>query len=896
MELDRDAPGLVGRGGVWGELAALLDPARPEATVAMLVGPAGIGKSSLIESFAGRAVDLGYPLVRTSGEGKGAAAPYSALRPLLERADLDELPEGQRQAVRSALRGAEQDVALLALRTAVCAICAQLATNASMVLVVDDVDRVDAPSLDLLLTLASVVSWGHVPVVALFASRTERVPVELAELVHQVTVPPLSERESERLFDGLPGAPSGSGRLEILRRAAGNPLALREYGDWADLPGDGDGVAQVYARRVRELPELSLLALTLAAAGERNFAVISRAEPAVTLAAWQPAEEAGLITVTDATVRFRHPLVERAVLEAAGPEAQRQAHRALAAATPDPRRALWHRAAAADSLDPGLAAELIDAAGLLDGAGTVTAISLLEQASLLLPAADRPGVLLAAAGRAGAAGRLRWAREILHRTREALVDAPMPAVEIPLMSFHSWLETMAGRPDVAAELLVPALDLAEGSRELLGAASTAGFPVFLLGDGPLRERLRAALGTVTEPVPQLLFPRAVVSPDEQTRAATLGILPSEDANLGALVGAAAALLDEPEHAVRLLTPATEAVVESTAAGVFLAAPGAAGWALVDTGRWVEAERWFVPLMSSPVAAEAELIRGGAHLQLAVIAYGRGRPERAGELLGHGKFNPLDIPALGLRLRWAQGTAAAAAGEHDEAYRMLALACAIGHPWRLLALPDLIAAARQTGRLDHAARITAELRERWEGRWLSGRARRRLDLAAALLDEDPAAGAERMASLLDTSDARRWPFERAVLATERADRLRRAQQPRPAQDVLVDALDTFERLGAAGWAARVHAELRTGMTTTPGADPFATLSAQQEQIVRLAADGMTNREIGARLFLSPRTVGSHLYRVFPDLGVANRTQLSDLLATADRRRAGEPSTADDRRRE
>ena len=113
--------------------------------------------------------------------------------------------------------------------------------------------------------------------------------------------------------------------------------------------------------------------------------------------------------------------------------------------------------------------------------------------------------------------------------------------------------------------------------------------------------------------------------------------------------------------------------------------------------------------------------------------------------------------------------------------------------------------------------------------------------------------------------------------------RELASPKQARAVLIDALDTFERLRATAWAARVGGELRTGSQSFSGTpvDPFAGLSPQQEQIARLAGNGLSNREIGERLFLSPRTIGSHLYRMFPILGVANRTQLSELVAAADR---------------
>jgi DNA-binding NarL/FixJ family response regulator len=342
-----------------------------------------------------------------------------------------------------------------------------------------------------------------------------------------------------------------------------------------------------------------------------------------------------------------------------------------------------------------------------------------------------------------------------------------------------------------------------------------------------------------------------------------------------VVGAAAMLVDEPEHALRLLAPTVAAVVDGRAAGVFLAAPGAAGWAMIDLGRWVEAEHLLVPLLSSPVGAEATLIRAGTYAQLAVIACLRGRREAADELLARAPMDPLTVPVFALRLRWARGVAAAAAGDHDEAYASLTAAFAVPHHWRVLVLPDLVTAATEIGARHEAAAAIGEAEEAYAERWLSARARGRLTAARALLDDDlPTAAAV-------LRGGGRHPFERAVLAVAVADRLRRDQQPRPARDLLIEALDGFERLGAAGWAGRVFTQLRGG---APAADPFAGLTAQQEQIVRLAAGGMSNREIAERLFLSPRTIGSHLYRIFPQLGVANRTQLGELLAG----RGGAPS--------
>ncbi len=129
----------------------------------------------------------------------------------------------------------------------------------------------------------------------------------------------------------------------------------------------------------------------------------------------------------------------------------------------------------------------------------------------------------------------------------------------------------------------------------------------------------------------------------------------------------------------------------------------------------------------------------------------------------------------------------------------------------------------------------------------------------------------------------WPFERAQLLLDYAEWLRRQRRINDAKPVLTEALGTFRRLRARSWAQRAETELRAcgvAVTGAPGEpDALWELTPQQRQIVRLASDGLTNRQIGDRLFLSPRTVSSHLYRSYPKLGVADRRQLRDVIACA-----------------
>jgi DNA-binding CsgD family transcriptional regulator len=240
--------------------------------------------------------------------------------------------------------------------------------------------------------------------------------------------------------------------------------------------------------------------------------------------------------------------------------------------------------------------------------------------------------------------------------------------------------------------------------------------------------------------------------------------------------------------------------------------------------------------------------------------------------------------IAARARRALGIAALADGSHLLAFRQLRqLFSEEGAPlhniFSYLGLADLAAAAVRADR-------------RMEGRDVLDRALGYLDGTASPRFEqliarargilaDPARAGAHFERGLCGPAGDQWPFERAQLRLDYAEWLRRRRRINDAKPVLTEALATFRRLGARSWARRAEAELRACGVAVPGAerDALEELTPQQRQIVRLASDGLTNREIGDRLFLSPRTVGSHLYRSYPKLGVADRHQLRDVITRA-----------------
>jgi DNA-binding CsgD family transcriptional regulator len=250
------------------------------------------------------------------------------------------------------------------------------------------------------------------------------------------------------------------------------------------------------------------------------------------------------------------------------------------------------------------------------------------------------------------------------------------------------------------------------------------------------------------------------------------------------------------------------------------------------------------------------------------------------------IDPAESGLVAARARRALGIAALADGSYLQAFSQLRLMFSdegvpVHNIFSYLGVADLAAAAVRADR-------------RMEGQDVLERALRHLDgtpsprlgqliARARGLLADPARAGTWFGPALAGPAGEQWPFERAQLRLDHAEWLRRGRRINDAKPVLAEALATFRRLGARSHAQRAEAELRAcgvPVAGPPGGrDALAELTPQQRQIVRLASAGLTNRQIGDRLFLSPRTVSSHLYRSYPKLGVAGRNQLRDVITRA-----------------
>ncbi|MGW4802234.1 helix-turn-helix transcriptional regulator, partial [Nonomuraea sp. NPDC004297] len=254
--------------------------------------------------------------------------------------------------------------------------------------------------------------------------------------------------------------------------------------------------------------------------------------------------------------------------------------------------------------------------------------------------------------------------------------------------------------------------------------------------------------------------------------------------------------------------------------------------------------------------------------------GRARALAHQSLAGTDPQNRLVIVRCGRAL----GLAATAEGSHEAAYNHFRhLFTGGGEPVHdhhsYHALADLAGAAALTGHVEDAVRVIDAAAGD-----LAGRSTERLTLllgtARGLLAASDEDASRHFEAAIDGCPPGQWPFERARAHLEHGQRLRRRYRTRRAREELSAALDVFERLGARPWAERARIELRAAGLRPGGPERsrLDLLTAQELQIVRLAGQGLTNKEIGERLFLSHRTVSSHLYRIFPKLGVSNRAQL------------------------
>jgi len=869
---------LYGRSAEQARIEQLVEAARDGMGGAVVLrGGPGIGKTALLDWAAGLP---GVSVLRGAGVEFEAQLPFAGLsqllRPVLDR--LDRLPGPQRAALAGAFGLARSEPSdRLLIGFGVLSLLAEAAEDGPVLCLVDDAHWLDLVSADALLFAARRLRGEGVALV--LAARDGGFP---APGLPELRLEGLGAADAAKLL-----APDLDPvvRYRVLAEAQGNPLALLELPkigrDATAGGGSGasptatpltDRLQAAFYGQVERLPEASRVVLLIAAAEETgDLAVILQAAAALGAGAddLRPAEEAGLVAAAGGTLRFRHPLVRAAVYHGA-PYAQRlAAHRAVAGVLTAPdvadRRA-WHRAAAATAPDDDVAAALEDSARQArERNGYGAAAAAYERAAQLsqTPAGQARRLLLAAenwlpAGTPGAAVRLA-------ERAASLVDDPAFLARVGWVEAQAWF--WQGNYQTAYELLTAAAGLVpERAGQML---LQAVHPAWFLGEPRLSECLDRLAG-IDHPIARYQIeavrgrPPALASVVDRSASARevvevcgLGFVAGQDAEVYEVAAALVARC-RAEGQVGLLPTLLFFLAEAE----------------LFAGRHSDAE--------VSAAEGLDVARDGAQpvwiSQLsalkAVLAALGGEEERCREMVSDAlsAAAPGATPAGYAWAQWALGLLDLGLGRVEAAVpRLLSIQDDpyAHHVAAHRCIPDLVEAAVRAGAAEQVAggvRRLAAFAQRTGQPWAQALVHR----CQALLRGDEQ---EYVMSLKLPGR----PFEQARTELLYGEWLRRARRKAEARVVLRRALDTFDRLGARPWAARARAELTaTGLRAPRPAEPVAAqLTPQELQIVRLAAQGLSNKDIAGQLFLSPKTVAYHLYKAYPKLGVAGRGDLARL---------------------
>jgi DNA-binding CsgD family transcriptional regulator len=903
---------LHGRAVELGDIRELLADARTgRSSVLVLTGEAGSGKTALLEHVAAEAKD--FRVLRCTGVESEAELPFAALHLLLHDCldRLESLPAAQASALRAAFGLAEApgvDRFLAGLATLT--LLSEAGGDRPLLCLIDDAHWLDQASRHALLFAARrLVAEG---VVLLLAVRDSATDLRGLPVMH---LGGLSESAAGALLAEQAGDLAPDLRARLIEETGGNPLALLELATaaWSGDPAAGvpptvgSGLTSA-ARRVLDafgsqadrLPEATRLALLVAAAedtGEMGVVLAAAQRIKLGLNDFEPAERARLIRLDEGVVTFRHPLIRSAVYGRATAADRITVHRALADSLPESDRRAWHLAAAAVGFDD-YAADAMEAAALRADArgGYAASAAAHERAARLTADPILRGARLAAAAMSArdSAQLDRAAR--LARDASALTEDPRALAKLTWV--RARLEFERGTPRHASEMVLSGAELVydcdseEAARMLIEVVRMAYFAddapqlartvelidaLSLAADHPLRPMLTASSilarlqsGEDVDKVPPL--PPAVRAIRPEQLGMTIGNLAIHSAFLLMIIGDA----DEAwAQTGRMLVEARERGLIGGLPHILLQHSQAA----LVAGRLREALR--TANEGVQIAEDTGQLHSAANLRgvVARITAMTGDEETCVALAGeaihrgverHSSSVGLAVLALAvLELGFGRYTAALE--------RLASLPPRLRrHPtFAYLSPPEWAEAAARSGQPERAAETMA-IYERWAAHRDNPVVRAHLHRCRALLGADDEAEAHYQEAIRLYDDINR-PMARARSELLYGEWLRRMRRRSESREPLRGALRVFERIGARSWAERARAELRaTGESVAAAAETGgAQLTPQELQVVRLAAAGLSNRDIGAQLFISPRTAGYHLYKAFPKLGVAGRHELAGL---------------------
>ncbi|HEX6452189.1 MAG TPA: LuxR family transcriptional regulator [Trebonia sp.] len=910
-------PALLDRERERAALDGLLGDLRAGRGRALVVrGEAGVGKSALLDYVTGAAADM--RVARAAGAESEMELAFAGLHllcaPLLDRVEGLPGPQHDALAVAFGLReGDAPDRFLVGL--AVLTLLAEVAEQQPLLCLVDDAQWLDRASAQVLAFAARRLLAE--PVGLVFGARE---PGEQLRGLAELEVRGLPDRDARALLDSAVRFRLDERvRDRIVAEANGNPLALLELPRGlspAQLAGGlGLAGAQAAPARVEDNFRRRLEALP---AGTRLLLLVAAAEPAgdpllvwgaaerlgIPASAAEAAEADGLLEI-GTRVRFRHPLVRSAVYSAASLPEQRAAHRALGEVTDrgrDPDRRAWHLAAAAPGPDEQVAAELERSAGRAQARGGMAAAAAFLQRAVALTAepgrhAERALAAAQASVQAGAfdaaaeliAGAIAGPLGELQRARAALLRGQL--------AFTSSAGSDAPALLVKAAQQLEPLDAALARETYLDAWLAAVVAGRFAGAGDVHEVARAARAApppagAPRPSDLLLDGLAVLVTEGRAQAAPLlrqaaQVFAGEEITMeqrlrwSAPAQIAVAMVWDEQCWHTIVARALQSCREAGLLAPLVFCVNAMAILTICRGDFAAA---------ASLIAEAEALAAATGTRFApfaamFLAGFRGAETDAAPLI-ESVITDARAVGQGVSLQWSQLVAAIlhnGLGRYDEAEAEAQQAAEHAPELHvsMRALPELIEAASRTGQTRLAADALSRLAE-----------------ATSIGQTDWGQGihARARALLSHGEDAERWYREaidrlsrigfRPELARAHllyGEWLRREDRRADARTQLRTAHDMFTAIGMQAFAERTRRELlATGETVRKRtADTRDQLTPQETQIAQLAREGLSNPEIAAQLFLSPRTVEYHLAKVFTKLDITSRHQLRQALPDSGR---------------
>jgi DNA-binding CsgD family transcriptional regulator len=906
-------------------LDGLLAEVRAGRSRALVVrGAPGIGKTALLGYAAETAQD--FQVARAEGIESEMELPFAALHQLCGRmlGRLDRLPGPQRDALGVAFglwSGSAPERFLVGL--AVLGLLSEVAADRPLLCLVDDAQWLDRASAQALAFAARRLDAESVAM--LFGTRNPAGEGDLADLPALVLEGLPDEDARALLASVIPGRLDERVRDRIIAESGGNPLALLELPrgvTTAELAG-GFGIMGAeplsgriedsFQRRIAPLPGATRRLLLLAAAEPTGDpALLWRAAGLLGIGAEAaaPAEAQELVDF-GAQVTFRHPLIRSAIYRPASPGERREVHRALAGATDpqlDPDRRVWHLAQAAPGPDEDVASELERSADRAQARGGLPAAAAFMErsAALTLDPVRRAERTLAAAqvtaqagafdaalrllvtAKAGPLTELQYARADLLRGQVAFASSRISDASLLLLQ--------------AAKRLEP-LDARLARETYLEALAAAVYAARFVTGGGLREAAEAARAApaASQPptAPDLLLDGLALLITEGYSAATstlkraLGAFSSEDISREEalrwlwLACPTAVRLWDDESWDELSGRQVQLARDAGALGVLPIALNQHAGLHLQQGDFIAATSLIEEVTAITQATGSQL---PLQVPLALAAF-RGRERQASGLI---ETSTKDLARRGegvgpTLLQWATAVLGNGLGRYQDA--LAAAQRAVEDQYELVfstwAAVELIEAATRSGVPGHAAAALERLSDsaRASGTdWALGTEA----CARALLSGGQTAERLYREALVRLGRTRlRVPLARAHLLY--GEWLRRENRRIDAREQLRTAQEMFTTMGAEGFAERATRELRaTGERVRKRSTyPPSQLTAREAQIARLASDGLSNPEIAARLFMSPRTVEYHLHKVFTKLAISSRSQLHAALANRGLDRFGVP---------